>query len=102
MPRARTLLLLTLAVAMVAGLATHATPADPIKIAYIDPLSGPFAATVRQTSPCLLAAPQRALSLSPISLTLAQVQPCVARHQNRNWPRTEAPRTGVILSISFL
>ena len=45
MPRARTLLLLTLAVAMVAGLATHATPADPIKIAFVDPLSGPFAAT---------------------------------------------------------
>ncbi|HEY2991617.1 MAG TPA: branched-chain amino acid ABC transporter substrate-binding protein [Methylomirabilota bacterium] len=45
MSRARNLLLLTLTVAMVAGLATHATPADPIKIAYIDPLSGPFAAT---------------------------------------------------------
>src|SRR5260370_21534795 len=28
-----------------AGLASSATPADPIRIAYIDPLSGPFAAT---------------------------------------------------------
>jgi len=45
MRRLKPLLLLTLTVAMVAGVATQATPADPIKIAYIDPLSGPFAAT---------------------------------------------------------
>ena len=32
-------------VAVVAWLASWATGADPIKIAYIDPLSGPFAAT---------------------------------------------------------
>jgi branched-chain amino acid transport system substrate-binding protein len=34
-----------LVLAMVAWLAPAATPADPIRIAYIDPLSGPFAAT---------------------------------------------------------
>jgi branched-chain amino acid transport system substrate-binding protein len=32
-------------VALVAGLASSATPADPIKVAFVDPLSGPFAAT---------------------------------------------------------
>src|SRR5215813_13974180 len=32
-------------VSLVAGLASSATPADPIKVAYVDPLSGPFAAT---------------------------------------------------------
>jgi branched-chain amino acid transport system substrate-binding protein len=45
MPRLNNVLLLTLTLAMVAGLATQATPADPIKIAFVDPLSGPFAAT---------------------------------------------------------
>ena len=35
----------TLVLALVAWLAPAALPADPIKIAYIDPLSGPFAAT---------------------------------------------------------
>jgi branched-chain amino acid transport system substrate-binding protein len=32
-------------VALVAGLASSATPADPVKVAFVDPLSGPFAAT---------------------------------------------------------
>ena len=31
--------------AILAGLASSATPADPIKVAFVDPLSGPFAAT---------------------------------------------------------
>jgi branched-chain amino acid transport system substrate-binding protein len=34
-----------LALAVLAWLAPAATPADPIRIAYVDPLSGPFAAT---------------------------------------------------------
>jgi len=45
MPRLKNVLLLALILATVAGLATQATPADPIKIAFVDPLSGPFAAT---------------------------------------------------------
>jgi branched-chain amino acid transport system substrate-binding protein len=45
MPTFRTALLLMLSVAMVAGLTTQAMPADPIKVAFVDPLSGPFAAT---------------------------------------------------------
>jgi branched-chain amino acid transport system substrate-binding protein len=45
MPRRKDLMVLTLILAIVAGLATSATPADTIKVAYIDPLSGPFAAT---------------------------------------------------------
>ena len=43
--RARGILTGLVMVAMVAWLASGATGADPIKIAYIDPLSGPFAAT---------------------------------------------------------
>ena len=42
-PRNGVLLIVMLAV--MAWLAPGATPADPIRIAYIDPLSGPFAAT---------------------------------------------------------
>src|SRR5205085_4938172 len=38
-------LVFALVVALLAGLASSATPADPIRIAFIDPLSGPFAAT---------------------------------------------------------
>src|SRR5437764_10671297 len=38
-------LVFAVVVALLAGLASSATPADPIRIAYIDPLSGPFAAT---------------------------------------------------------
>ena len=45
MPRRKDLMVLTLILAIVVGLATSATPADTIKVAYIDPLSGPFAAT---------------------------------------------------------
>ena len=41
----RNLGMLALVLAVVGGLAAPATPADPIKIAYIDPLSGAFAAT---------------------------------------------------------
>ena len=37
--------MLALVVAVVGGLAAPATPADPIKVAFIDPLSGAFAAT---------------------------------------------------------
>src|SRR5215510_6680629 len=37
--------MLIVMLAVVAWLAPGATPADPIRIAYIDPLSGPFAAT---------------------------------------------------------
>jgi branched-chain amino acid transport system substrate-binding protein len=37
--------MLLLMLAVVAWLAPAATPADPIRIAYVDPLSGPFAAT---------------------------------------------------------
>ena len=45
MRTARNLGMLALVLAVGGGLAGPATPADPIKIAYIDPLSGPFAAT---------------------------------------------------------
>ena len=45
MRKLKNVLLLCLTLAMVTGLATQATPADPIKIAFVDPLSGPFAAT---------------------------------------------------------
>jgi len=45
MSRTTIVLVGMLALAVVAGLAPVAMPADPIKIAYIDPLSGPFAAT---------------------------------------------------------
>lgn len=45
MSRARNVLIGILTLAMVAWLAPGATPADPIRIAYVDPLSGPFAAT---------------------------------------------------------
>ena len=41
----RKALILAVILALVGGLASTATPADPIKIAYVDPLSGPFAAT---------------------------------------------------------
>jgi branched-chain amino acid transport system substrate-binding protein len=41
----RNALMLIVMVAVVAWLAPGATPADPIRIAYVDPLSGPFAAT---------------------------------------------------------
>lgn len=43
--RAKAVLTGLVMLAMVASLATGATGADTIKIAYIDPLSGPFAAT---------------------------------------------------------
>src|SRR5574341_1561238 len=45
MSRARNVLIGILTLAMVAWLAPGATPADPIRIAYVDALSGPFAAT---------------------------------------------------------
>jgi branched-chain amino acid transport system substrate-binding protein len=45
MSTAKHLVVLAVVLAMVAGLTQSATPADPIRIAYIDPLSGPFAAT---------------------------------------------------------
>ena len=45
MSRPKTAVVLAVILAVVAGLAASATPADPIRIAYIDPLSGPFAAT---------------------------------------------------------
>lgn len=45
MSRARGILTSMVILAVVAWLASGATGADPIKIAYIDPLSGPFAAT---------------------------------------------------------
>ena len=45
MPRPKSAVILTLILAMIAGLTTSATPADTIKIAFVDPLSGPFAAT---------------------------------------------------------
>ena len=45
MLRAKSILTGVVMVAVVAWLASWATGADPIKIAYIDPLSGPFAAT---------------------------------------------------------
>jgi branched-chain amino acid transport system substrate-binding protein len=45
MSTAKHVIVLAAVLAIVAGLAQRATPADPIRIAYIDPLSGPFAAT---------------------------------------------------------
>jgi len=45
MSRPKYALILAVTLALVAGLAPGAFPADPIKIAYVDPLSGPFAAT---------------------------------------------------------
>lgn len=45
MSRARGILTSMVILAVVAWLASGATGADPLKIAYIDPLSGPFAAT---------------------------------------------------------
>ena len=45
MSRTRTTLIGVLAVALVAWIAPGAMSADPIRVAYIDPLSGPFAAT---------------------------------------------------------
>jgi branched-chain amino acid transport system substrate-binding protein len=41
----RNAVMLFLMLAVVVWLAPAATPADPIRIAYVDPLSGPFAAT---------------------------------------------------------
>src|SRR5436309_965576 len=45
MSKPKSVLVLAVIVTLVAGLASSATPADPIRIAYVDPLSGPFAAT---------------------------------------------------------
>jgi branched-chain amino acid transport system substrate-binding protein len=45
MSKRKSAVVLAVILAVVAGLAASATPADPIRIAYIDPLSGPFAAT---------------------------------------------------------
>jgi branched-chain amino acid transport system substrate-binding protein len=45
MPRMKVAVTLALTLAVVAWLASAAMPAETIKIAYIDPLSGPFAAT---------------------------------------------------------
>jgi branched-chain amino acid transport system substrate-binding protein len=45
MSRMKPVVSLVLLLAVVAGLAAAATSAEPLKIAYIDPLSGPFAAT---------------------------------------------------------
>ena len=45
MSRTQRLVTATLVLALVAWLAPAAMPADPIRIAYMDPLSGPFAAT---------------------------------------------------------
>jgi len=45
MSRTKRVVTVTLVLAIVAWLAPAATPSDPIKIAYMDPLSGPFAAT---------------------------------------------------------
>ena len=45
MSRPKNAVILAVTLALVAGLAPGAFPADPIKIAYVDPLSGPFAAT---------------------------------------------------------
>ena len=45
MSKPKSAVVLAVILAVVAGLASSATPADPIRIAYIDPLSGPFAAT---------------------------------------------------------
>jgi branched-chain amino acid transport system substrate-binding protein len=45
MPRPKNALILTVILAVVAALAPAATPQDAIRIAFVDPLSGPFAAT---------------------------------------------------------
>jgi branched-chain amino acid transport system substrate-binding protein len=45
MPRPKNALILIVILALVIGLAPDATPQDAIRIGYIDPLSGPFAAT---------------------------------------------------------
>ncbi len=45
MPTPKNAVILVLVLAVVAALAPAATPQDAIRIAYIDPLSGPFAAT---------------------------------------------------------
>src|SRR5438034_263681 len=45
MSKPKSVLVLAVIVTLLAGLASSATPADPIRIAYVDPLSGPFAAT---------------------------------------------------------
>src|SRR5262245_15598619 len=45
MPKRKNSLTLILILAMVAALAPAATPQDTIRLAYTDPLSGPFAAT---------------------------------------------------------
>ena len=45
MSRTKRFVTVALVLAIVAWLAPAATPSDPIKIAYMDPLSGPFAAT---------------------------------------------------------
>ena len=45
MSRAKSVFIGTLTLALVASLASGVTPADPIRIGYVDPLSGPFAAT---------------------------------------------------------
>ena len=45
MSRMKIVIVGTLVLAMVGWMAPGAMPADPIRIAYIDPLSGPFAAT---------------------------------------------------------
>ena len=45
MSRTKRVVTAALVLAIVAWLAPAAMPADPIKIAYVDPLSGPFAAT---------------------------------------------------------
>jgi branched-chain amino acid transport system substrate-binding protein len=45
MPRPKNALILIVILAVVIGLAPDATPQDAIRIGYVDPLSGPFAAT---------------------------------------------------------
>jgi branched-chain amino acid transport system substrate-binding protein len=45
MPKPKNAVILTLILAMVVALAPAAVSQDAIRIAYIDPLSGPFAAT---------------------------------------------------------
>jgi branched-chain amino acid transport system substrate-binding protein len=45
MPRPKNTLILIVILALVIGLAPDAAPQDAIRIGYIDPLSGPFAAT---------------------------------------------------------
>jgi branched-chain amino acid transport system substrate-binding protein len=45
MPSPKNIVMLVVVLGVVAWLAPGAMPADPIRVAYIDPLSGPFAAT---------------------------------------------------------